>query len=125
MVPGSTLRYGSNFIRLTFKPRLSSRHPIDAAASPLPKEDTTPPVTKMFFADIASSLYFVLGKMCRWRAQSIMTEKPVEGNVEKPANLAISVRLPDVVQYSGITTLPPVYCLHRFASNSKSTSPSR
>src|SRR5579862_2287565 len=119
MVPGSTFRYGSNFIRLTFKPRLSSRHPIDAAASPLPKEDTTPPVTKMYFADIASSLYFGLvncaaGVPCAprladsgrfaqkqkptgvhgarnswarcgggWRAQSIMAEKCVEGNVEK------------------------------------------
>jgi hypothetical protein len=39
----------------------------------------------MYFADIASSLYFVLGKMCSWRAQSIMAEKSVEGNVEKRA----------------------------------------
>jgi hypothetical protein len=29
---------------------------MEAAASPLPNEDTTPPVTKMYFADIASSL---------------------------------------------------------------------
>src|SRR5579864_2384884 len=113
MVPGSTFRYGSNFIRLTFSPRLSSRHPNDAAASPLPKEDTTPPVTKMYFADIASSLYVVLENCAArvptaprpaqkrkptgvpnahnswarwgggWRAQSIMAEKVVEGNVEK------------------------------------------
>src|SRR5208282_6783389 len=60
MVPGSTLRYGSNFIRFTRRPRLSSRQPIDAAARPLPKLDTTPPVTKTYFADIAatSSLSF-------------------------------------------------------------------
>src|ERR1051326_2554675 len=50
MVPGSTLRYGSNFCRLTLSPRLSSRHPSDAAASPLPSDDTTPPVTKIYFA---------------------------------------------------------------------------
>src|SRR3984885_1293557 len=57
MVPGSTLRYGSNFIMFTRRPRLSSRHPIEAAARPLPKLDTTPPVTKTYFADIdATSL---------------------------------------------------------------------
>ena len=28
---------------------------MEAAASPLPSEDTTPPVTKMYFADIRSS----------------------------------------------------------------------
>src|SRR5262245_28612137 len=39
--------YGSNFWSLTLYPCPSSRHPIDAAASPLPSEDTTPPVTKM------------------------------------------------------------------------------
>src|SRR6185295_13989762 len=32
---------------VTRKPRASSKDPIDAAASPLPSEDTTPPVTKM------------------------------------------------------------------------------
>src|ERR1700760_3486345 len=52
MVPGSTLRYGSNFIMFTRRPRLSSRQPMDAAARPLPKLDTTPPVTKTYFADI-------------------------------------------------------------------------
>src|SRR5580704_16362479 len=29
---------------------------MDAAAKPLPSEDTTPPVTKMYFADIDSSV---------------------------------------------------------------------
>jgi hypothetical protein len=38
------------------RPRLSSRHPIEAAAKPLPREDTTPPVTKMYFAAMNSSL---------------------------------------------------------------------
>jgi hypothetical protein len=28
---------------------------MEAAAKPLPRLDTTPPVTKMYFADIASS----------------------------------------------------------------------
>src|SRR5207248_8284769 len=75
MVPGSTFKYGSNFIMLTLKPRLSSRHPIEAAASPLPSEDTTPPVTKMYFADIVSSPQLCLENCAGWCAQSIMTEK--------------------------------------------------
>src|SRR5580698_3872782 len=58
MVPGSTFRYGSNFIRFTRRPRLSSRQPIEAAARPLPKLDTTPPVTKTYFADIAATSLF-------------------------------------------------------------------
>jgi hypothetical protein len=31
----------------TFKPRASIRAPIDAAASPFPREETTPPVIKI------------------------------------------------------------------------------
>src|SRR5579864_1584242 len=50
MVPGSTFRYGSNFWSVTFRPRLSSKHPMDAAAIPLPSDETTPPVTKMCLA---------------------------------------------------------------------------
>jgi hypothetical protein len=37
---------------LTRNPRLSSKQPMEAAARPLPKLDTTPPVTKTYFADI-------------------------------------------------------------------------
>src|ERR1039457_3744614 len=66
MVPGSTLRYGSNFIRLILMPRASSRQPMEAAARPLPSEDTTPPVTKMYFADISASanLVVLIGHAC-------------------------------------------------------------
>src|SRR3954447_8776363 len=39
--------YGSNFCRATFRPRATSRRPMDAAAMPFPSEETTPPVTKM------------------------------------------------------------------------------
>src|ERR1700760_2379557 len=46
-------------MRLTLMPRASSRQPIEAAARPLPSEDTTPPVTKMYFADISASAYEV------------------------------------------------------------------
>src|SRR5579871_4465034 len=50
MVPGSTLRYGSNFWQVTVNPRLSSRQPIDAAAMPFPNDETTPPVTNINLA---------------------------------------------------------------------------
>src|SRR5215467_8611526 len=52
MVPGSTFRYGSHFCRVTRKPRLSRRQPMEEAATPLPKEETTPPVTKIYFGAI-------------------------------------------------------------------------
>jgi hypothetical protein len=60
IVPGSTLMYGSSLSIVIFSPRASIRAPIDAAASPLPREETTPPVTKtnlgftVFSARIAS-----------------------------------------------------------------------
>src|SRR5438477_3124277 len=41
---------------LTLRPRLSSRHPIDAAANPFPNDETTPPVTKMYLAGIPAPL---------------------------------------------------------------------
>jgi hypothetical protein len=47
IVPGSTLMYGSNFCRPTVNPRETSSRPMDAAAIPLPSDDTTPPVMKM------------------------------------------------------------------------------
>src|SRR6266567_2187481 len=61
-------------MRLTRSPRLSSRQPMEAAASPLPRLDTTPPVTKTYFADMnaLSSLNFGFGRT--WWAQSSMTE---------------------------------------------------
>src|SRR4030081_1911149 len=57
MVPGSTLRYGSHFCRVTLKPRLSRRQPIEEAATPFPSEETTPPVTKIYFGAILISPY--------------------------------------------------------------------
>ena len=49
MVPGSTFIYGSSFWRVIESPLDSSRAPIAALASPLPREETTPPVTNMYF----------------------------------------------------------------------------
>ena len=53
---------------------------MEAAASPLPSEDTTPPVTKMYFADIVSSPQLCLEICAGWCARSIMTEGNAEGN---------------------------------------------
>src|SRR5262245_21814238 len=49
IVPGSTLRYGSNFCSCTRSPRAFSRRPSDAATMPFPSAETTPPVTKTYF----------------------------------------------------------------------------
>src|SRR5215510_10901774 len=46
--------YGSILSRVTFSPRASSNAPREAAASPLPSEETTPPVTKMNFGPKSS-----------------------------------------------------------------------
>ena len=39
--------YGSNFSIVTRSPRSTSSRPSEAAAMPLPSDETTPPVTKM------------------------------------------------------------------------------
>src|SRR5262245_53286547 len=49
IVPGSTLRYGSNFWSWTRSPRAFSRRPSEAATIPFPSAETTPPVTKTYF----------------------------------------------------------------------------
>src|SRR5450755_4490690 len=45
MVPGSTLIYGSSLTIAILRPRASSIAPSEAEARPLPREETTPPVT--------------------------------------------------------------------------------
>src|SRR5947209_5520449 len=50
IVPGSTLRYGSNFCTCTLRPRALSSRPSEAAVMPLPSDETTPPVTKTYLA---------------------------------------------------------------------------
>src|SRR5256714_5168311 len=53
MVPGSTLMYGSSLMQVTERPRASRRQPIEDAASPLPRLETTPPVTKMYLGIVS------------------------------------------------------------------------
>src|SRR6266702_7643002 len=48
IVPGSTLRYGSNFWSWTRRPRAFSNRPSEAATMPFPSAETTPPVTKPY-----------------------------------------------------------------------------
>ena len=48
IVPGSTLIYGSTFTKETVRPLDSNNAPIEAAAIPLPREETTPPVIKIY-----------------------------------------------------------------------------
>src|SRR5262249_22306772 len=48
--------YGSALTIVTVRPRASSSAPIDADATPLPSEETTPPVTKMNLVFVASLL---------------------------------------------------------------------
>src|SRR3989442_808782 len=48
--------YGSIFWSVTRKPRASSSEPMEADAKPLPSDDTTPPVTKMYFVATSSLL---------------------------------------------------------------------
>src|SRR2546426_3905697 len=47
--------YGSHFWVVTLRPRSTSRRRSDAAAMPLPRELTTPPVTKMYFVELTDS----------------------------------------------------------------------
>src|SRR5437868_3519423 len=50
IVPGSTLMYGSSLMLVTRMLRDSRIAARDAAAMPFPNEETTPPVTKTYFA---------------------------------------------------------------------------
>src|SRR5438309_5544737 len=84
MVPGSTFRYGSHFCRVTLKPRLSRRQPIEEAATPFPSEETTPPVTKIYFGAIRAACVLTpgLSALHRIDVHTIMfgTWPPVKSN---------------------------------------------
>src|SRR6185437_6002106 len=56
IVPGSTLRYGSSFCMTTRSPRAVRRLPKLAAVRPFPRDETTPPVTKMCLVTTAAGL---------------------------------------------------------------------
>src|SRR5262249_51257099 len=83
IVPGSTLRYGSNFWSCTRNPRAFSSRPSDAATIPLPSADTTPPVTKTYFG--ARALTGFQGSRAGGRTPSFDAEMPFEGAVGEVA----------------------------------------
>ena len=56
--PGSILIYGSNFWIVTRYPRAFSRQATDEEIIPLPSEDTTPPVTKIYFVSTRIGFYY-------------------------------------------------------------------
>src|SRR5438552_19045009 len=56
--------YGSIFCSVTRKPRASRSDPIEAAARPLPNDDTTPPVTKMYFVATSASSRRPVSDLC-------------------------------------------------------------
>src|SRR6185369_14740618 len=66
IVPGSTLMYGSSLMSATRSPRLSSKQPMDDAASPLPRLETTPPVT-MIYLGIGFSIYLFIAAIAGFR----------------------------------------------------------
>ena len=49
-MPGSTFKYGSNFLTLTLKPRNCNKEASEAEERPLPSYETTPPVTNTYRA---------------------------------------------------------------------------
>src|SRR5436189_4068007 len=91
MVPGSTFRYGSHFCRVTLKPRLSRRQPIEEAATPFPSEETTPPVTKIYFGAIRAACVLTSGLSALHRidVHTIMfgTWPPVKSNSLRRENV--------------------------------------
>ena len=52
MVPGSIFKYGSNFLILTLYFDNCNKDAIEEDAIPLPKDDTTPPVIKIYLVII-------------------------------------------------------------------------
>src|SRR5439155_1713781 len=71
--------YGSIFCSVTRNPRASNSAPIEAAASPLPRDETTPPVTKMYFGANSSSFRQPLSDMLFFHRAA--RERPVEPRV--------------------------------------------
>src|SRR5919201_1781531 len=75
IVPGSTFRYGSNFWTWTLRLRAFRSRPSEAATIPLPRPETTPPVTNTYFV-----------------ARSVVTLSPRDANVPCSAGRHVSPR---------------------------------
>src|SRR5581483_5414459 len=92
IVPGSTLRYGSNFCSWTRRPRAFSSRPSDAATMPFPSAETTPPVTKTYFG--ARALTGFQGSTPGRRARAGVGSATYGGKKLLSAEHALELRLP-------------------------------
>src|SRR5258705_8502679 len=95
MVPASTLMYGSIFCSGTGKPRASRSAPIEPAARPLPRAETPPPVTKMYFGANSSSfrgplsdVLFFHGTACQGSVETRVSQLGQDARDRPPARHA-------------------------------------
>src|SRR5579859_6563500 len=105
MVPGSTFRYGSHFWMVILKPRLSRRQPIEDAATPLPREETTPGYKNIFWrhpgrspphgAELSlSNLHRIDVHIIIFGSGSCVNEKSLLGKIGKSHRSATFLRSP-------------------------------
>src|ERR1700727_652932 len=81
---------------------------MEAAARPLPRLDTTPPVTKMYFADIASSPFY-----CGWDGRTGWAHTSIAGTeIEWKIEVKGRANIVSEVSSKVITRLcrPLAYC---------------
>src|SRR5262245_7218511 len=88
----------------------SSRQPMDADARPLPREETTPPVTKMYLVGTA----LLLAHASRARGQEAPDAIEILGRVHGHASLAVERHDPDRhAGLQGTELLEPLDLLER------------
>src|SRR4051812_45508154 len=80
MVPGSTFRYGSSFTIEMRMPRDSRIAAREAAAMPLPREETTPPVTKMNLVIRSWGIVFAFYSVKRVNVEVLPFAEPLTGD---------------------------------------------
>src|SRR6478609_2790743 len=123
MVPGSTLRYGSSLIRVTLRPRDSRIAAKEAEAIPLPREDTTPPVTKTNlvmsgrksrFREVVKRNYTGTGKETRERGQGRRGRKGFAEDAEE-TRMKVEFNLSTVFFASSAKSLRPLRPAVRFS----------
>src|SRR5437899_2950894 len=78
--------YGSSLMRVTLRPRDSRIAAREAEAIPLPREDTTPPVTKTNLVMSCRSLWFRLGGNARLYRGSLKTERKGRKDAQRTQN---------------------------------------
>ena len=110
--------YGSSFIIVTRSPRASRIAASEAAAMPLPSEDTTPPVTK---TSGVTGLGEVMGKGTRWKAPFYRLA-PDPARREPPAGAAARRKRRDAAAGT-LTTPPPARILRASAARPPHASP--